>query len=188
MALLVSGGAAVSVVFVKVQPDLARERTRWREGKQWDKPFLLILGVVGPALTQLVCGLDKRFGWSPAPFAPLQAAAAMVFAAGVAITAWAMAVNPFFSAVVRIQTDRGHTVVGRGPYRFVRHPGYAGMSLATLSGPVVLGTWWGLAPAALLVVTIVLRTVLEDRTLHDELPGYREYAARVRHRIVPALW
>lgn len=188
MALLMSGGLAAGAVFLKFQPGLAEERSRWREGKRWDRPFLLIIGVAGPAVTQLVCGLDKRFGWSPEPVWPLQAAAAVVFAAGVAVTAWAMAVNPFFSAAVRIQSDRGHVVVAEGPYRVIRHPGYAGMLLATLAGPLLLGTWWGLVPSLLLVLTIGIRSVLEDRTLRAELPGYADYATKVRYRVVPGVW
>lgn len=189
MALLVTGGIAAGVVFARFQPGLAAERSaRWRDGKPWDRPFLLVVGVVGPAVVQLVCGLDKRFGWSPVPVTALQVTATAVFVAGIGITAWAMAVNPFFSAAVRIQTDRGHVVVADGPYRFVRHPGYAGLVLATLAGPVLLGTLWGLVPAGLLLVALAIRTVLEDRTLRAELPGYAAYAARVRKRLVPSLW
>ncbi len=109
-------------------------------------------------------------------------------AAGVAITAWAMAVNPFFSSVVRIQTDRGHHVVAAGPYRYVRHPGYAGMELVTLAGPILLGTLWGLVPAAVVGGAFALRAALEDRTLRDELPGYTAYAASVRSRLLPGIW
>ncbi len=189
MALLVSGMAAASFVFARVQPGLAQERSaRWRDGKRWDKPFLLVIGVLGPMAIQLVCGLDKRFGWSSPPPVIAQVVAALVFAAGVALTARAMAVNPFFSATVRIQTDRGHVVVARGPYAYVRHPGYAAMAAVTLAGPILLGTLWGLVPAGLLVATFAVRTELEDRTLKAELQGYPEYAARVRYRLLPGIW
>lgn len=189
MALLTGGMLAAMVIFVKFQPGLLRERAgSWREGKRWDKPFVLVLALLGPASVQLVCGLDKRFTWSSNVPATTQAAAVAVFAAGVAVTAWAMAVNPFFSATVRIQTDRGHTVVAAGPYHYVRHPGYSGMVLATLAGPVLLGTLWGLVPAGLLAVVTVIRTALEDRTLRAELPGYTGYSARIRYRLLPGLW
>lgn len=189
MALLASGMAAVSIVFAKIQPGLAEERSaHWRDGKRWDKPFLLIIGVLGPISVQLVCGLDKRFAWSSAAPLPTQAAAAAALAGGVAMTAWAMAVNPFFSATVRIQTDRGHTVIARGPYRYVRHPGYAGMFLATVAGPILLGTIRGLVPAGVVIAAMTLRTALEDRTLRAELPGYAEYAGRVRYRLLPGVW
>ena len=188
MALLASGMAAASYVFAKLQPGLAQERAaHWRDGKRWDRPFLLVIGLLGPVAIQFVCGVDKRFGWSSAPPA-VQVLAGLGFAIGVAITAWAMAVNPFFSATVRIQAERGHTVVARGPYARVRHPGYAGMVLVTLASPILLGTLWGLAPAGMLVGAMVARTVLEDRTLSTELAGYAGYAARVKYRLLPGVW
>jgi protein-S-isoprenylcysteine O-methyltransferase Ste14 len=99
-----------------------------------------------------------------------------------------MVTNRFFSATVRIQADRGHVVVDRGPYRYVRHPGYAGALAFTLASPVALGSWRALIPAALTAAVLVLRTALEDRTLRAELTGYREYAGRVPGRLVPGLW
>ena len=100
----------------------------------------------------------------------------------------AVAVNRFFSAVVRIQRDRGHTVVDGGPYRFVRHPGYAGSVLNTLAVPFALGALLALLPAGLVVALIIWRTALEDRTLRAELDGYAEYATRVRSRLLPRVW
>ena len=99
-----------------------------------------------------------------------------------------MAANAFFSTMVRIQHDRGHAVATGGPYRFVRHPGYVGAMLFTVAVPVMLGSWWALIPAGLAVPLYVLRTVLEDRTLHEELPGYAEYAQGTRYRLLPGVW
>jgi protein-S-isoprenylcysteine O-methyltransferase Ste14 len=99
-----------------------------------------------------------------------------------------MVSNPFFSTVVRIQTDRGHTVATGGPYRFVRHPGYAGALALTLATPFLLGSWPALIPSVALVAILVVRTILEDRTLRRELPGYTEYAGRVRYRLLPGIW
>jgi protein-S-isoprenylcysteine O-methyltransferase Ste14 len=99
-----------------------------------------------------------------------------------------MASNRFFSSVVRIQADRGHTVATGGPYRFVRHPGYAGFIAGSFGAALLLGSRWALLPALLSAVLLVVRTVLEDRTLRAELPGYAEYAARVRHRLLPHVW
>ncbi|MGB9866501.1 MAG: methyltransferase family protein [Bacillota bacterium] len=111
-----------------------------------------------------------------------------VFVGSVAIVEWAKFVNQFFSTVVRLQTERGHHVVDRGPYGFVRHPGYLGGILMAISSPVVLGSYWALVPAAAVTVLILVRTCLEDRTLHGELPGYEEYTRRVRYRILPSVW
>jgi protein-S-isoprenylcysteine O-methyltransferase Ste14 len=107
---------------------------------------------------------------------------------GAALIVWAMRSNRFFSSVVRIQKDRGHTVVEGGPYRFIRHPGYAGMSAFILATPLILGSYWAFAPAAATAAVTVLRTAMEDWTLHNELDGYGDYARRVRYRLLPAIW
>jgi len=99
-----------------------------------------------------------------------------------------MLANRFFSGVVRIQNERGHSVVSDGPYRWVRHPGYAGGFIGDLALPLLLGSAWAFIPAALTAGAVVLRTALEDRTLQAELPGYREYAQRTRFRLLPGVW
>ena len=96
--------------------------------------------------------------------------------------------NKFFSSAVRIQKDRGHTVISTGPYRFVRHPGYVGLCVFTLAEPLALGSWWAFIPGGLATILVIVRTVLEGRTLQAELPGYKEYAARVRYRLLPGVW
>ncbi len=111
-----------------------------------------------------------------------------IFIPGAALFSWSMVVNPFFEKTVRIQTDRGHRVIDTGPYAFVRHPGYLGFVGWTLSAPLLLASAWAFVPAVLSVVGIVVRTALEDRTLQAELPGYPEYAARVRSRLIPGVW
>jgi len=109
-------------------------------------------------------------------------------AVSTAIALWAMTVNPFFSSVVRIQRDRGQHVISSGPYHYVRHPGYAsGMAMAVFS-PLALGSWLSLIPAALSLPFVLRRVILEDKVLHDELEGYKDYAKSVRHRIVPGVW
>jgi protein-S-isoprenylcysteine O-methyltransferase Ste14 len=96
--------------------------------------------------------------------------------------------NRFFSSVVRIQKDRGHAVVDSGPYEFIRHPGYSGAILYYIALPLALGSFWGLIPAGLTVITTIIRTALEDRMLQNELEGYIGYAKRVRYRLLPGLW
>ncbi|MGD8577364.1 MAG: isoprenylcysteine carboxylmethyltransferase family protein, partial [Thiohalophilus sp.] len=107
---------------------------------------------------------------------------------GYAFAAWALAENRFFSSVVRIQVDRGHVVCDSGPYRVVRHPGYAGNILPLFGIVLALGSLWTLIPAAVALIITVIRTILEDQTLQDELPGYREYARRVRFRLIPGIY
>jgi protein-S-isoprenylcysteine O-methyltransferase Ste14 len=118
----------------------------------------------------------------------LHITAFVITALGYSLGTWATLVNRFFSAVVRIQRDRGHTVVSSGPYRLIRHPGYAGAVVTSLATPLLLGSLWALIPAVLAVCTLIIRTALEDRTLQEELEGYHDYTARVRYRLLPGVW
>jgi protein-S-isoprenylcysteine O-methyltransferase Ste14 len=169
--------------------DLIAERSRvGTDYKRWDLIPALIIGRIGPLAILVVAGLDIRFGWSPPIALGVQYAALGVVAFGLAFTDWAVVTNQFFSSVVRIQKDRGHSVVSAGPYRFIRHPGYLGTIFFTIAEPLALGSLWGLLPAILVVFTTVFRTALEDRTLRNELEGYQAYAERVRFRLLPGVW
>jgi protein-S-isoprenylcysteine O-methyltransferase Ste14 len=185
LAVLVVNG----LVLVPRSPDMIAERAEVKkDAKAWDKWLATIVSLVGPLLTLVAAGLDFRLGWS-SPFAvPVHIVALVVVALGYAIVSWSMASNRFFSGVVRIQKDRGHSVASGGPYAIVRHPGYVGIGLFTIAAPIVLGSTWALVPAALTVAVLVVRTALEDRTLQNELDGYRGYAQRVRYRLVPGIW
>jgi protein-S-isoprenylcysteine O-methyltransferase Ste14 len=136
----------------------------------------------------IVAGLDIRHGWSPRVPPTLQVAALAVAAGGNLISIWATAVNKFYSRFVRIQKERGHVVVSDGPYRYVRHPGYLGQIIFSLASALALGSVWALIPSSLFAALLVVRTALEDRTLQDELEGYKEYTQRVRHRLIPYIW
>ena len=133
-------------------------------------------------------GLDHRFGWSPVFPLWLIVLGFLLISLGYAFAAWALIENRFFSSVVRIQVDRGHVVCDSGPYRVVRHPGYAGNMLALLGIVLALNSMWTLIPATVALIIAVIRTVLEDQTLQDELPGYRDYARRVRYRLIPWIY
>ena len=171
-----------------IERDLVAERARIGEGtKDWDRVLgsLSIFLVTPGAL--IVAGLDKRFGWSQlAPAVQIIAVGFVIL--GSALSVWAMASNKFFSGTVRIQKDRGHTVVSAGPYGFVRHPGYLAWCISAPAIPLMLGSLWGLIPSLLGMCALVIRTGLEDRTLREELPGYQDYARRVRYRLLPGLW
>ncbi|MBW2525683.1 MAG: isoprenylcysteine carboxylmethyltransferase family protein [Deltaproteobacteria bacterium] len=186
--LVAFGSACFRLVVAWKNPGLISIRAKVGQGtKWWDKVFLAIYLPITFALV-VVAGFDAvRFGWSTmSPW--LWPVGFVLFAGATALGAWAMAINPHFESTVRIQHDRGHRVIDSGPYRFVRHPGYLSALGSTLSTPLLLGSWWAFVPAALLAATFVVRTLLEDRTLHRELPGYAEYAARVRCRLLPGLW
>jgi len=153
----------------------------------WDRVLTGILLLTFVA-AYLVAGLDFRHHWS-APIADVwQFLAVLVFLLGCALEYWAVSANRFFSTNVRLQTDRGHVVCSTGPYRFVRHPGYAGIILYTLATPIFLGSWWAFLPAFAGTALFVLRTALEDRTLQHKLSGYKEYAQQVRYRLLPGVW
>lgn len=180
---------ATALVVIPRSPDLLLERTRIGPGtKTWDKLMLRLSAGYLPLAAWIVAGLDLRLGWRPEVPLWLQLAAAVAVALGFAIVVWAMSANPFFSATVRIQTERGHTVATGGPYRFVRHPGYVGAMLFQTMMALMLGSWWALIPAGLSAVAYIVRTALEDKTLQAELDGYKDYAARVRYRLLPGVW
>jgi protein-S-isoprenylcysteine O-methyltransferase Ste14 len=169
-------------------PELLAERAERREGtKHWDMVVLGLAGL-GAVARPIVAGLDLRFGWTEGIPLTAQIAGLLIGGSGYALGVWAMSANAFFSKVVRVQHDRGQTVATGGPYRLVRHPGYLGEIACELSTPIMLGSLWALIPGALAAAFFVLRTELEDRTLHRELDGYQEYAQRVRYRLVPGVW
>ena len=172
-------------------PGLMAERSRSLKApdvKAWDKVLAPLMALTLSFPPIIVAGLDHRFGWSPVFPTWLNVAGICLIVLGYAFAAWAFAENRFFSAMMRIQTDRGHVVCDSGPYRVVRHPGYAGSLLALPGIVLALDSTWTLLPVAVALVVAVIRTALEDRTLQEELPGYREYASRVRFRLLPGIY
>ena len=168
-------------------PGLIERRLHPGNGtKTWDKVWSVGFGPVFLAI-YVVAGLDVRHAWSEMAAGWWWLGLA-IFIPGNALLTWSMTVNPFFEKTVRIQTERGHHVIDTGPYAVVRHPGYTGFFGWAVSAPLLLGSWWAFVPAVVSVAGIVLRTALEDRTLHAELAGYPEYAERVRSRLVPGVW
>jgi protein-S-isoprenylcysteine O-methyltransferase Ste14 len=169
-------------------PGLTAERQdkkNFQNAKAWDKVLapLMAVSIVLPMV--IVAGLDHRYSWSPEYALWLNATGFILIAFGYAFAAWALAENQFFYSVVCIRMDRGHKVCDSGPYRFVRHPGYAGNILPLIGIVLALGSVWALIPAAVASIITVTRTALEDKTLQEELPGYRGYAQRVRYRLIP---
>lgn len=172
-----------------LSPDLLAERATSQQGaKAWDIPLsnwaLLYLPLIGCTLA----GLQFRSGW------PLQLPAALIWPAltlwivGAALILWAMRSNPYFAPLLRIQRERGQRPVDQGPYALIRHPGYLGALLCQVSAPALMGSLWACLPAFVAAFLIILRTHREDWTLRGELPGYWDYAERVRWRLVPGLW
>jgi protein-S-isoprenylcysteine O-methyltransferase Ste14 len=181
--------AAVSMLMIASRhPGLLEERFDPGEGvKAWDRPLATMTTFLWPVIL-IVAGLDVRFRWSPGLPIITQLAALFVLLLGDILSKWAAVSNRFYSRLVRLQVDRGHTVVTDGPYRVVRHPGYAGALVAGLATPIALGSLWALVAAGALALLLVIRTALEDETLRAELSGYPEYAQRTRYRMVPGIW
>lgn len=170
-------------------PDLLVERSSMpADTKAWDRALSVIVARVGPVTTWIVCGLEARWNQPGERISPVVWVGLALILLGFALTQWAMLSNPFFSGVVRIQVERGHIVAEGGPYRWVRHPGYVGMILSLLAAPLILTSRWGWIPAGLTAVAVVVRTSLEDRALLEELPGYTDYAGRVRWKLLPGVW
>jgi protein-S-isoprenylcysteine O-methyltransferase Ste14 len=172
-------------------PGLTAERQNTeiiRNAKAWDKVLAPLMAVsVGYAMV-LVAGLDHRFDWSSEFPLWLVVVGFILISLGYFFAAWALVENRFFYSVVCIQTDRGHVVCDSGPYRFVRHPGYAGNILGLFGIVLALNSVWALVPTTLASIIAVIRTALEDQALQAELPGYRDYARRVRYRLIPAIY
>jgi len=159
-----------------------------QNAKPWDKVLAPLMAVSIGFPMVIVAGLDHRYNWSYEFPLWLIVIGFILISLGYAFAVWALAENRFFSSVVRIQTERGHVVCDTGPYRFVRHPGYAGNVLALFGIALALSSVWTLIPAAVATIISVIRTVLEDRTLQEELPGYQDYAQRVRYQLIPGVY
>jgi protein-S-isoprenylcysteine O-methyltransferase Ste14 len=171
-------------------PDILQERARsmeLKDAKSWDRILAPVMAL-GSVVILIVAGLDKLYGWTSPFSTPIKIVAFVVILLGYVLGTWALMENRFFSGVVRIQTDRGHQVVTTGPYRFIRHPGYVGVLWTYFALPLFLDSLWAFIPAMLTLAASILRTALEDKTLQEELPGYKEYAQKTRYRLFPGIW
>jgi protein-S-isoprenylcysteine O-methyltransferase Ste14 len=180
--------AATDILLLRFNPELMAERLSPPKGaKSWDRAILSVLRLAQLA-RYILAGLDQRNGWTGGFPVAVQIGGLVACVLGYGLLTWAMASNPFFSQVVRIQSERDHAVATNGPYRCVRHPSYTGMIVFELGMSTLLASWWALLAAGVCSLLIILRTLLEDRTLRAELDGYGEYANRVRYRLLPGIW
>jgi protein-S-isoprenylcysteine O-methyltransferase Ste14 len=186
-AYLIVWAGILTYAFFALDPDLRRER--FRPGGRSADPVALAFMRLSALATMIVALLDVgRFHWSDDVPRAWHVAGLILFAAGAWLPMHAMSVNRFFSPVVRVQRERGHKVVDRGPYAVVRHPGYAGMTILAVGGVLLIGSFAALVPALLFTALVLRRVFFEDAFLKQNLEGYREYSERVRFRLVPGIW
>lgn len=185
------GWIVLSAILARANPELLNERgTRSgsRSGtKRWDWILLAIYAVI-QLVQPFVAGLDYRYGWSGQAAAVVYIAGHAAIVGGFALLTWSMAVNRFFEATVRLQSDRGQTVTTDGPYEYVRHPGYTAVILLLIGVALAAGSWVALLVGLIGIVTFIVRTQWEDDALKEELHGYAAYAQQTRYRLLPGLW
>jgi protein-S-isoprenylcysteine O-methyltransferase Ste14 len=169
-------------------PELLKERLRIRKTQKWDKIILSLFSVCFVALF-VMPGLDVRAQWTPVEIPIIVKVLAFV---GVSISFILIFLvtkeNAYASKAIKIQENKGHTVVTTGLYRYVRHPLYAAGMILLVCMPLALGSLYSLIPGALSAVLFIVRTYLEDMMLHEELPVYIEYAQKTRYRLIPGIW
>jgi len=176
------------LILARKAPRTLDYRGTWQAGvKTYDKVFAAAWVVLAVLVTPLVAGIDERARLFPGHIAALYVGIVLL-TLSTAFSVWAMLENEYFEQFMRIQEERAHRVVTTGPYRVVRHPGYAGAILGALSVPMILGSWWSYAPVGGVVLSFIVRTALEDRTLREELDGYEAYTQETRYRLFPGIW
>lgn len=184
-------GVGSRIAAERRHPGIMAERFRLGRGqdvKRWDRVLAPLMAFTLLYPLVVVAAVDHFFGWTTALPTWVNIVALIAIGLGYGVAVWALVENRFFSAMTRIQADRGHEVCDTGPYQYVRHPGYAGNILPLFAIGLALDSWWALVPGLFALGVSIVRTVLEDRALLDELPGYEEYASRVRYRLVPGIW
>jgi len=190
LALFAATSVTISLWLASIDPGLLAERLKppvQKDQKPWDRVFLLGVTIGYIAWLALMAWDARRTAWSHVPVWAQVVGAGLIVASYLGI-AWVFRTNSFAAPVIKIQAERRQTVVSTGPYAFVRHPMYAFALPQFVGGPLMLGSWWGLAGAMLLTLAVAARTLGEEKMLRAELDGYDDYARRVRWRYVPGVW
>ncbi|WP_373036298.1 isoprenylcysteine carboxylmethyltransferase family protein [Sulfurimonas sp.] len=188
--LIVAAGIGGRIWAEHRHPGILAERfnIKAQNVKSWDKITAPLMAISLSFPLAIVAGLDHRFAWSPLLPIWMNLLGFVLIAFGYTFASWALIENRFFSTFVRIQKERGHEVCSSGPYKIVRHPGYAGNIFALPGIVLALGSVWTLIPVLIAIIIAVIRTELEDRTLQEELRGYKEYVQQVRYRLIPGIY
>ena len=179
-----------AIILAIYNPEVLNERQdmlKKKDTKTWDWFLLFSYGIMQFYIQTIIMGFDIGSA-GPTLGVEYVVPGVVLFLASVALIIWAMTENPFFESTVRIQKDRKQRVIRTGPYAIVRHPGYVAALLWAFAGPLIVGSLIGLVPGAVAAAILVLRTYMEDKTLHKELDGYKEYAKKVKYKIIPGIW
>ncbi len=190
IAIFALGSAAFVAWLLKRDPALLASRmdvTARKDQPWWDRLFLFGFIAFWFLWLAFMAAETQRWHWSAMP-AWLDAVGGLLIAAGFAATMPVFAANSFAAPVVTVQGERGQRVIDSGPYAVVRHPMYAAAALYLAGMPLLLGSWFGLIGTAVFLIGVSWRAIGEERTLKRELPGYGDYMARVRWRLVPYVW
>ncbi len=175
-------------LLLRTNPETVAERGLAKGWRDWDKLISSLFALALYLALPLVAALDARFLWSGEIGWVWQGLGALAYALSMALVSWSMITNAYFSTAARIQADRGQQVCQSGPYHSIRHPGYTGMVIQSISMAILLGSLWALIPGLAAAALMVLRTRLEDRMLQAELEGYKEYTQQVKYRLLPGVW
>lgn len=189
-ALFISSFIVSRAIAKRRNPGILKERANYNQHENtqaWDR-WLSPVVAFGSVFILLVAGFDALFGWSIDFSLTVELVGLALIIAGYFLGSYAFVENAFFSGTVRIQEERGHVVISNGPYRWMRHPGYSGSLIASLGIPLLLDSAWAFVPAIVFGIFFIIRTILEDRFLQENLSGYREYAQDVRYRLMPGIW
>ena len=183
------GGLIIGILLYKKSPELLNDRGKMQEGtKQFDKYIILIYFLFALVLTPFVAGIDRRFNLIELLPSFYLYIGIILYIFSTIFSIWPMLHNPFFEGTIRIQREKNHNVINTGPYKIVRHPGYLGMLLGSISLPLALGSLLAFIPLVIMIILIFMRTYYEDTTLQKELTGYTEYCKKVKYRLIPYIW
>jgi protein-S-isoprenylcysteine O-methyltransferase Ste14 len=178
----------IGIWAARKNPGIVNERGKKAENtKPWDKIFSAFYAPM-LFLIPAMAGLDFRFGWTSSIAQNISFLSYIGIIPALILPYLAMAENKFLTTTVRLQEERGHYVVSTGPYRFVRHPMYTGAIIAHLLTPIALGSWWAMIPGGIASLALIIRTALEDKTLQEELPGYKAFTQKTKFRLFPGIW
>jgi protein-S-isoprenylcysteine O-methyltransferase Ste14 len=185
-ALYLASAIASSAVMFRINPTTLAERGKVdTDSPKWDKVLLGIYWLLSFFVIYLLAGVES----AQAPPVGIAFWIGIILQLlSTALVLWSMMVNTYLESTARIQADRAQTVVKSGPYRIVRHPTYSSILLWCASVSMVFGTRMVMAVSAVIVLTITIRTYLEDEMLKEHLPGYLEYSREVPYRLLPFVW